>query len=98
MRRAARTDANQADIVDALRAIGASVEILAAVGRGCPDLLVGYRGCNVLLEVKDGQKRPSKRKLTGDQEIWHRGWQGRVIVVKSADEALAVVQGTREAA
>ena len=37
MRRAARTDANQAAIVDALRSVGCSVVSLSAVGKGVPD-------------------------------------------------------------
>ncbi len=71
MRRAARTDANQTDIVDALRQVGAHVTILSAVGDGCPDLLVGYRGKLYVLEVKDGTKPPSARELTADQVQWH---------------------------
>ena len=54
MRRAAKVDANQAEIVQALRQIGAVVQSLAAVGNGCPDLLVGYRNRLFLLELKDG--------------------------------------------
>ena len=42
-RRAARRDDNEAAIVEALRAVGASVEILGN-GDGVPDLLVGYAG------------------------------------------------------
>ena len=93
MRRAAKTDANQSAIVQALRAIGASVQSLAAVGDGVPDLLVGYRGRTFLLECKDGDKVPSARKLTPDQERWHAAWRGEaVIVVNSVDEALEAVQ------
>lgn len=44
MRRRAHTDRNQPAIVAALRGIGATVQPLHAVGQGCPDLLVGYRG------------------------------------------------------
>jgi len=91
MRRAARVDANQAAIVEALRAAGYSVQSLAAVGEGVPDLLVGACGVNVLLEVKDGSKPPSERKLTPDQERWHTAWRGRVSVVKTPEEALLAV-------
>ena len=52
MRRAAKIDANQTEIVKALRQVGASVQSLASTGKGCPDLLVGFRGVNWLLEVK----------------------------------------------
>ncbi len=52
MRRAAKIDRNHVEIVAALRGVGASVQDLAAVGKGCPDLLVGYRGQNYVIEVK----------------------------------------------
>jgi len=62
--RANRKDDNQDEIVGALWDIGASVQRLQSVKGGCPDLLVGYHGVNYLLEVKDGSKPPSRRKLT----------------------------------
>jgi hypothetical protein len=86
-----KTDANQAEIVAALRAVGATVQILAAVGDGCPDLLVGFRGTNYLLEVKDGAKPPSARRLTEAQTEWFAGWRGRAAVVNSARGALAEI-------
>lgn len=90
-RRAARVDANHALIVGALRACGASVQSLANVGHGCPDLLVGHRGRNLLMEVKDGCKPPSARTLTPDQREWHSSWLGRVAVVESAEQAIALL-------
>lgn len=91
MRRAAKIDANQVEIVKALRSVGASVQSLASTGKGCPDLLVGFRGVNYLLEVKDGEKVKSKRKLTPDQVEWHDSWRGRVYVVENVEQALGVV-------
>lgn len=91
VRRAARIDANQNEIVKALRQVGASVQSLASTGKGCPDLLVGFRGVNWLLEIKDGQKFKSERKLTPDQIEWHESWRGKVFVVESTDEALQVI-------
>lgn len=90
-RRAAKADQNQPEIVAALRRVGASVQHLHAVGSGCPDLLVCFRNVLFLMEVKDGNKPPSKRKLTPDQVTWHQAWTGDVHVVKSVDEALAVL-------
>jgi hypothetical protein len=92
MRRAARIDANQTQIVLALRSVGASVELLSAVGKGCPDLLVGYRGVNLLMEVKDGKKPPSERKLTSDQIVWHGDWKGVVFLVTSVHDALDALE------
>jgi hypothetical protein len=97
MRRAAKVDANQADIVAALRAIGASVTPLHAVGNGVPDLLVGFRRQTWLIEVKDGNKPPSARRLTPDQQEWHASWRGGpVAIVEDAGAALAVITGQAE--
>lgn len=95
MRRAAKVDANQAEIVAALRKAGASVQHLHAVGAGCPDLLVGFRGRNLLVEVKDGNKSPSARKLTPDQVAWHDAWRGQVAVVKDVTEAMKLLGETK---
>jgi Holliday junction resolvase len=85
--RAAKVDANQAEIVEALRKRGASVQSLAAVGKGVPDLLVGYAGHTFLLEVKG-----ANGKLTDDQKIWHAGWNGQVAIVRTVKEALRVLK------
>ena len=77
--------------MQALRAIGCTVYSLAEVGNGVPDLLVGYHGVNLLLEVKDGAKPPSARKLTPDQQQFHATWRGQKVVVTSVNEALAAV-------
>ena len=91
MRRAAKTDANQPEIVAALRAIGASVADTSAVGKGFPDLVCGYQGRTWLLECKDGSLSPSRRKLTPDQVEFKATWRGHWAVVNSADEAIEVV-------
>ena len=93
MRRAAKVDQNQPEIVDALRKIGATVQPLHGVGAGCPDILVGYRGRNLLVEIKDGSKPPSARKLTPDQVEWHASWRGQVAVADSIDAAIAIIRG-----
>jgi hypothetical protein len=87
MRRAANLDSNHRDVVLALRAIGCCVQSLASVGMGVPDLLVGYHGINVLLEVKDGAKKPSERVLTRAESGWHSVWAGQVSVVETPEEA-----------
>ena len=91
MRTAHRTDANQAVIVDALRKVGASVQSLAGIGKGCPDLLVGYKGVNYLLELKDGRKCRSAQSLTPQEVCWHVGWKGSVCVVSTIAEAFKAV-------
>jgi hypothetical protein len=49
------------------------------------------RRVNLLMEVKDGNKKPSAQKLTPDQRKWHAGWKGQVAVVHSAPEAVECV-------
>lgn len=91
MRRAARIDDNHAEVVKALRIVGASVQSLAPCGAGVPDILAGFRGMNFLLEVKDGAKSASQRKLTADQEEWHAAWRGNATVVFCVTDALRAI-------
>lgn len=90
-----KVDDNQPQIVRGLRAVGAAVQSIATLGKGCPDLLVGWGGKNYLLEVKDGSKAPSKRKLTRDELEWSTAWKGQYAVVKDLDEALVVIGALR---
>jgi Holliday junction resolvase len=87
MRRAAKIDDNQTAIVEALRAAGCSVVSLAAVGKGCPDIACGRQGRTFLLEIKDGGKPPSARKLTAEQRYFHSIWKGHAVVVTDVAEA-----------
>jgi hypothetical protein len=92
MRRASKIDDAQTEVVRWLRAIGATVQSLASVGQGCPDLLVAYRGVNVLMEVKSGRLPPSRRKLTPAQVKWHASWRGQVAIVECAEDAVALLR------
>jgi Holliday junction resolvase len=88
MRTKGRTDDNQTAIVKALRNAGCSVAITSDVGGGFPDLVIGAHGKNYLLEVKDGNKPPSERKLTAAQNSFHGEWEGQVDIVYSVRGAL----------
>ena len=81
-----RVDANQAEIVDDLRKVGASVGLLHEVGHGCPDILVGFRGANYLIEIKTEQG-----KLNHAQIHWQFAWQGQVGVAHTSEEALRII-------
>jgi hypothetical protein len=96
VRRAARVDPAQAEIVDVLRDVGASVAPTSAVGAGFPDLVVGFRGRNYLLEVKqpEGPRGGSSSKgqqLNDEQMRWHQRWRGQVSVVRTPSDALRVI-------
>jgi hypothetical protein len=87
-------DANQGDIVQALRKVGAVVVLLTVLGDGIPDLLVGFRGETFLLEVKT-----AKGRLEEAQEVFIATWRGRPVrVVRTVDEAFAAIGLTARAA
>lgn len=87
MRRAAKVDGNQAEFVAFFRGCGMTVQHLHTVGRGVPDLLLGFRGVNELVEMK----MPGG-KLTADEVSWHARWAGTVEVVRTIDDAKRVRQ------
>lgn len=91
--RAARVDANQAEIVGGLQACGMLVQSLAKMGQGVPDLLVHWpaRKTLAILEVKNPKRPPSKQRLTANQRTWHAlGWP--VVVVKTLEEAIQAMR------
>lgn len=88
MRRAARVDANQDQIVSALRAAGATVQSLSQIGHGCPDVLASFRGQNHLFEIKNPK---GKDKVNDEQKKWHIAWCAPVHVVRSPEEALQAI-------
>ena len=92
MRTAARVDANQSEIVKSLRSIpNCKVAITSQLGDGFPDIVVGWQGANYLMEIKDGNKPPSKRKLTPAEKKFHDQWAGQIDVVECIEDCWAVM-------
>lgn len=87
MRIHGKVDANHAEIVAALRGIGAHVQSIANIGDGCPDLLVSFRGKWFVFEVKS-----PGGKLTPDETKWHNAARASVFLAYSADEAIRVLE------
>ena len=99
MRTAAKVDANQPEIVSQLRDIpGCKVWITSMVGHGGPDFVVGWMGANYLIELKDGEKVPSKRKLTKDEKKFHAQWGGQVDIAESFEDCLRIIGVSTESA
>lgn len=87
MRYAARVDANQEQIVSALRAAGAYVWVI-----GLPvDLLVGYKGHTWLMEVKANEKKKLTKLQIEFFEKWTGGTLCRVDGPEAALRAIKVV-------
>lgn len=95
MRRAARVDRNAGEIVEGLRKAGAYVRVITQ-GDGLPDLLVGYRGHTLLIEIKDGDKFPSQQKLTEAEQKFFDEWTGGPLVrANSMDAAIAALRALK---
>ena len=89
--RAAKIDANHRQIRAALERIGWLVIDFSACGRGIPDLYAFKAGRSVWLELKDGDKPPSARILTPDQERLHarlRAAGAEIHILTSIEEAI----------
>lgn len=86
MRTAARTDANQAEIVQALRKCGATVyEIKEPV-----DLLCGFRGRAFAIEIKNPDR---DWRLTDQQRDFFRDFTGEAYLVETVDQAIRALNG-----
>lgn len=91
MRYGARTDANHAEIRDLLRKLLPVVEDTSRFGSGWPDLIVKLRdGRTRFVEIKDGRRPPSERRLTPDEQAFQKRWGTAYVVVTSEDEAIAL--------
>jgi hypothetical protein len=90
--KAKRIDENQPALVKQLRQIpGVTVAHTHMIGEGFGDIIVGFRGKNFLIEIKDPSKPPSKRRLTPDEEKFHNEWTGQIDVAETVSDVLNVI-------
>lgn len=85
MRRAAKADKSQRSIVSALRGIGAYVTYI----KQPVDLLVGFKGRTLLLEVKE-----PGGFLTARQREFFATFRGEAYIVHGVEDALQAVMAT----
>lgn len=93
MRRAAKIDSNQNEIVKALRKLGAFVLITSQL-KNAFDILVAYNSKLYVVEIKDGNKPPSARKLTEGELKCKKGFESVGVtyhVINSIDEAIELI-------
>lgn len=83
MRRAARTDATQTQIVSALRAAGASVSLI----KWPVDAIIGFRGLTLLAEFKNPESRYGKKGANENQKSFMSEWLGGPVVLIDGPEA-----------
>jgi len=84
----AKRDANEAGMVELLEAMGASVDRLPG-GGGRPDLMVGFRGHTILVEVK-----VPGETLNALQKTYHAEWKGAPIhVAFNIPQLIEIIHG-----
>uniref|UniRef100_A0A6M3KRR0 VRR-NUC domain-containing protein n=1 Tax=viral metagenome TaxID=1070528 RepID=A0A6M3KRR0_9ZZZZ len=87
MRRDARKDDNQSEIVGELRVLGCSVAVTHRLGEGFPDIVVGIAGRNWMFEIKtEGGGR-----LTLDEAEFQDLWRGQYDVIYCTEDALEIM-------
>lgn len=93
-----KADGNQKEILEGIRKLNEtslltgfqwnviSIANTQTQGGGFPDLVLGYRGTNYLVEIKNPSRKGAK--LNVKQVEFHRDWRGSTLVVHDLDELL----------
>lgn len=96
IRRGGKPDANNQDIADLARRLGAQVVITTGVGFDFPDQVWGFQGVTILVEVdnpaRKGGKRERERKAR--QARFRANWRGGPVVnVATGDDVIRLITG-----
>lgn len=83
--RAAKKDANHQEIVKLFRALGYSVLDVAQL-KNCCDVIVAKRKRTIAVEIKDGTKPPSARKLSKGEQEFKDNWRGEWALIESEQD------------
>jgi len=95
MRRLARIDANQPALVKFIRKMGASFQHTHQIS-GALDGIIGYKGVDVRVEIKDPEQPPSRRKLTSPEIVTICAWKGRPPeIIETEDDVMALLKTLR---
>lgn len=84
---ACRIDDNHTEIVSALKTAGATVIDTARLGAGFPDLILGFNGRTVLMEIKNPKTQYGRAGLNKTQLTWHANWRGGTLATVDGIEA-----------
>ena len=94
MFRAARKDANHKEIVNLFRSLKWSVLDVAQL-KNCCDIFVSKNGRTIAVEIKDGTKPPSQRKLTKGEQEFKDKWKGEYAIVIGTECVLDIDKNTQ---
>jgi len=98
MRTIARVDRNHAEIVAAMRKIGAHVVNTSQL-KNAFDCIAFYAGKTFIIEIKDGTKTASKKKLTEGELKTKEAIENRGVkyhVIESINEAIDLLINTQK--
>jgi len=88
-RRAAKIDANQPEIVKLFRKLGWYVLIISQL-KNCCDIIVSKKGRTIAIEIKDGDKPPSKQNLSEGELKFKDEWQGEYALINCIQDVLDI--------
>lgn len=91
-----RKDANHNEIAKTFVDLGCTVFDCHTLRGGIGDLIIGVAGVTALIEVKDGSKSPSRRRLTPAEATIHTTWRGRIDIIETVDDAIRLVSTIRK--
>jgi len=89
----AKVDDNQSEVVAVMRKMGAGVFLVHRLKNFC-DVMVVYKGVTVAVEIKDGAKVPSARKLTDGEKKFMEKWTehgGKWAKVETIEDAKGLI-------
>lgn len=98
MRGRAKKDKNHPEIVEALKGHGASVIDTSGLAHGMPDLILGYCGKTMLMEIKNTATYYGRKGLSKTQLEWKSKWVGGPYAVVTDIESAIRALKTMEAA
>jgi Holliday junction resolvase len=86
---AKRVDLNHQEVVKTLRSLGASVFDASRMGQGFPDIVVGYNGQTVLVEIKSGEQK----RFTNAQLKFMAEWKGSAVTrINDVEGAIRLIK------
>lgn len=86
-RRAAKVDDNQSEVVALFRKLGWTVLIISQL-KNCCDIIISKNGRTVAVEIKDGAKPLSKRKLSDGEVKFRDNWQGEYALIETQEDVV----------
>lgn len=86
-RRAAKVDDNQKEVVALFRKLGWTVLIISQL-KNCCDIIISKNGRTVAVEIKDGAKQPSQRKLSDGEIKFRDNWQGEYALIETQEDVI----------